>query len=650
MERKPMLVHTQRLALLVCVLAVLGIAPAQSQVRIDTSRTGAPISKYIYGQFIEHLGRSIYGGLWAEMLEDRKFFFVVRDRYAPWGTTSDPYWGSGPYDYLRASPWKVIGPAGTVTMDTGHPFTGIHSPVIGLPADGAAAGISQEGLAPVTGKAYDGRIVLRGDPGVSVTVRLVQDNGSMLAQSIGTPGAEYQTFPLHFQASATSDNARLEIVGQGQGTFEVGAVSLMPADNLDGWRADVVAALKQLNSPIYRWPGGNFVSGYNWRDGIGPRDTRPPRQNPAWHGVEPNDVGIHEYMDLMGMIGAEPYIALNTGLGTVQEVPDEVQYCNGSADTPMGRLRAANGHPEPFAVTWWAVGNEMYGDWQLGHMPVEDYVKKHNAVVDAIRAVDPGARVVGVGSVGPWDEAILRGSADHMDLISEHIYRKDLVGVDAHSRQLAADIDRVASTHRAYRQTIPGLAKRDLRIAMDEWNYWYGPYIYGELGVQYHLQDALGIARALHAFFRNSDLYFMANYAQTVNVIGAIKTSRTAATIDATGVALQMYRAHFGSLPVAVSGDTKGLDVSAALTEDRRALTVALVNTAATPARIALVVGPARPGGKAQRWTITGPGPMAGNVPGKPPAVVLKEEAVAPATTSLEAAGYTVSLYRFELR
>ncbi len=117
---------------------------------------------------------------------------------------------------------------------------------------------------------------------------------------------------------------------------------------------------------------------------------------------------------------------------------------------------------------------------------------------------------------------------------------------------------------------------------MDEWNYWYGPYVYGELGVQYHLKDALGIARGLHAFFRNSDIYFMANYAQTVNVIGAIKTSRTDATFDTTGLVLALYRAQFGSIPVSVSGSPGKLDVSAALTDDGKALTVAVVNPQAS--------------------------------------------------------------------
>jgi len=634
--------QAKKVSLLVVLAALAALAvpagplAAQDRISVDTSRTGPPISKYIYGQFIEHAGRSIYGGLWAEMLLDRKFFFIIRDRYAPWGITADVYWESGPYEYLQGSPWKVIGPPGTVTMDTTRPFTGIHSPSVTVSGDGSPAGVSQDGLALVAGKSYTGRVVLAGDPTVSVTVRLVQDNGKALEQEVGAPVADYTTYPLSFQAPFASDNARLEIVGKGKGAFRIGAVSLMPADNLDGWRPDTVALLKELSSPIYRWPGGNFVSGYNWRDGIGDRDRRPPRANPAWKGVEPNDVGIHELMDLMGMIGAEPYVALNTGLGTIQDVADEVQYCNGSTDTPMGKLRAANGHSDPFHVSWWAVGNEMFGGWQLGYMPLAEYVKKHNAVVDAIRAVDPSSHVVGVGNVGEWDQAFLKGTASHLDLISEHIYRKDLPDVEAHTRELADDIDRVAKAHRGY------------RTAMDEWNYWYGPYVYGELGVQYHLKDALGVARALHAFYRNSDIYFMANYAQTVNVLGAIKTSRTAAVLDTTGLVLKLYRNHFGQVPVKVSRQPSGLDVSAALTPDGTSLTVAVVNPRPAPARFSLDVLPGRWVSAGSRWTITGTGPMAANAPGKPQGVVLREEKATVRGTELEVAAYSVTMFQFD--
>jgi alpha-N-arabinofuranosidase len=499
------------------------------------------------------------------------------------------------------------------------------------------------------GRAYTGRVVLAAEPGVSVVVRVVGDSAEVMPLVEARPDRQYTTFPFQFVSPSASDNARIEIVGTGTGSFEIGAVSLMPADALNGWRRDVVALLRELDSPIYRWPGGNFVSGHNWRDGIGDRDTRPPRQNPAWREVESNDVGIHEFMDLMSMIGSEPYVSLNTGLGTVEAAADEGAYCVGSADTPLGKLRAANGHPDPFPVHWWAVGNEMYGQWQVGNMPLDQYIRKHNSVVDAIRRIDPSGRVVGVGAVGRWDEGILAGSADHMDLISEHIYRKELQDVDAHSRQLADDIERIARAHRNYRATIPALAGRNLRVAMDEWNYWYGRYLYGELGVPYHLKDALGIARGLHAFFRNSDIYFMANYAQTVNVIGAIKTSRTDAVFDTTGLVLKLYRNRFGSIPVAVSGAAGKLDLSAALTEDGKALTVAVVNPELRSDEVSLDLRGAVLSGRGSRWTLTGLDPMSSNKPGTPPEVTITESALATGT-NLQVPACSVMLVRFELK
>ena len=212
------------------------------------------------------------------------------------------------------------------------------------------------------------------------------------------------------------------------------------------------------------------------------------------------------------------------------------------------------------------------------------------------------------------------------------------------------DIDRVAAAHRAYRASIPELAGRDIRIAMDEWNYWYGPYIYGELGVQYHLKDALGVARALHAFFRASDLYFMANYAQTVNVIGAIKTSRTAATLDTTGLVLKLYRTRFGSIPVPVTMGPPALDVSAALTEDGTALTISVVNPTPSAQRLTLTIGSPRPSGAGTQWVITGSDPTAANVPGQLPGVTLTEKVLPADLSRLDAGPYSVTMYRLELR
>ena len=200
-------------------------------------------------------------------------------------------------------------------------------------------------------------------------------------------------------------------------------VSLMPADNVQGWRADTLARLRELNSPVYRWPGGNFVSGYDWKDGIGDPDRRPPRKNPAWKGIESNDVGIDEFMVLCRELGTEPFIAVNTGLGGVEAAAEELEYMNGAPTSPMGRRRAENGHPQPYGVKWWGIGNEMYGDWQLGHMPLADYLKKHNRVVDAMRAVDATIVPIAVGAVGDWSKADAdHAPSRHMGLLSEHTY------------------------------------------------------------------------------------------------------------------------------------------------------------------------------------------------------------------------------------
>jgi DUF1680 family protein/alpha-L-arabinofuranosidase len=621
-----------------------------ARVEIDAGKTREPISKYIYGQFIEHLGRCIYGGIWAEMLEDRKFYYPVKDTYNPWGTDKAPQWNAGTYKYLKASPWKVIGPAGTVSMDTNNPYVGKHTPVVHLAGDGKEAGISQDGLAIVKGKGYTGRIILAGDSEAGlVEVRVISDNNEIISKESCKTATEFKTYPIKFTATVSNENVRIEITSKGRGTFRIGTLSLMPADNIKGWRSDVVALLKELNSPVYRWPGGNFVSGYNWRDGIGERDKRPPRKNPAWKGVEHDDVGIHEYMELMEIIGAEAYIALNTGRGTVEAAAEEVEYCNGSIDTPMGKLRAQNGHPEPYGVKWWAVGNEMYGSWQLGNIPLAEYVKKHNKLAEQIWKVDPNAKLVGVGNVGEWSRAMMKECSNYMTLISEHIYCKEDKDVVKHSKLLANEIRRVANEHRKYRRDINEIAGKDIRIAMDEWNYWYGNYIYGELGVQYHLKDAIGVAMGLHEYFRNSDLYFMANYAQTVNVIGAIKTSRTASMLDTTGVTLKLYRQHFGEVPVAVKGNISPMDVSAAWTNDRKALTIGVVNPTAMQRQLAIDLKGVKTAGNAKQWLITGNDPLACNEPGKEPNVVIAEKMVEGLSNKLTVPGYSVSIFEMSV-
>ncbi|MHC4521132.1 MAG: family 43 glycosylhydrolase, partial [Planctomycetota bacterium] len=416
---------------------VESIRPA---VAVDATHKGEPISKYIYGQFIEHLGRCIYGGIWAEMLEDRKFFYPVG---------------------ARRSPWETIGSTTGVVMRSQDPFVGEHTPLVR-----AAGGMRQRHLGLVEGKEYTGRVWIRPATaeGTNVEISLVWGSAARQRESnfFTVNTNRYIECPLGFTAGASTDEAILEI-RVGRGRAYIGTVSLMPADNVHGMRADTLKQLKELNAPIYRWPGGNFVSGYNWRDGIGPRDKRPPRKNPAWRGVEHNDFGLDEFMLFCREIGTEPMIAVNAGFGDDYSAAQEVQYANGSADTLMGQWRAKNGHARPYHVKWWCIGNEMYGAWQLGHMSLNHYVLKHNLFAEAMREVDPGIKLIGVGSVGTWTQGMMTHCAETMDLISEHFYRQGRDSVIEHVAQVPGAVRGIANAHQKYREELDSLSDKDIR-------------------------------------------------------------------------------------------------------------------------------------------------------------------------------------------
>jgi alpha-N-arabinofuranosidase len=321
----------------------------------------------------------------------------------------------------------------------------------------------------------------------------------------------------------------------------------------------------------------------------------------------------------------------------------------------MGKLRVKNGHPEPFAVKWWAVGNEMYGSWQLGNMPVDEYVKKHNKVVKAMRAVDPDIKVIAVGAVGKWDEAMFSGCSDYMDLISEHFYCGERPGLMGHVSQIPENVKRISDAVRNYHNTIPELKGKKIKIAMDEWNYWYGPYIFGELGTRYFLKDALGIAAGLHEYYRNSDMIFMANYAQTVNVIGCIKTSKTASEFETTGLVLKLYRHRFGTIPVEVTGAPEPLYVSAAWTEDRGALTISIVNPTKNMVKLPVDMKNVSLSGSGIMWQIKDDDEMAYNEPGKEKRVRIEETEIEDINIDnnsfkLEVQPVSVSLYRLPVK
>jgi len=600
-----------------------------TDIKINTAIKAEPMPVYIYGQFIEHLGRCIYGGIWAEMLEDRKFWYVP-------GTSE--------------SAWRISGEQDLLSMDNKDPFTGSQTPVLAADGDKKAI-LFQENLGLKENLDYNGRIVLKATNGIQKAfVTLKWDDKTEVFEIAGLAN-KYSTYTLKFKSTVLVHDAVISIEPIGKGKLWIGTVSLMPSDNIEGFRSDVVALLRELNSPVYRWPGGNFVSGYNWRDGIGDRDKRPPRKNPAWQGVEANDVGIHEFMRLCELIKTEPYIAVNAGLGNSDEAMAEVQYTNGEENTPMGKIRASNGHDKPWKVKFWSIGNEMYGDWQLGHMSTEQFVVKNNDFADRMRSVDPSIKLIAVGDLGDWDRMVLTNCSDKMDYISEHFYKQDYPrdGLMNHVKQIPDAIREKAVSHREYRNSIPALKGKDIRICLDEWNYWYGPYIYGELGTRYFFRDAMGIAAGLNEYSKNSDIIYMANYAQTVNVIGCIKTNTTHSVFDATGQVLKLYRHKFGFIPVEVKGETRPFNIGATLTSGGDTLALSVVNPTWEAVEFPLSITGSNASADIEIWRVTSPDDMSTNEPGREPTVIIAGPEVAKFSNKLKAGPASISIFRIPL-
>ena len=628
MPRRLLVIFLGGVASIVALSAQTPNAPGKRiSVSIDAGRTAPPISPYIYGQFIEHIGDLINRSLWAEMLDDRKFYNDIDSKAS--GRSA----GRG----RVAASWRPIGPDESVVMDRQNPYVGNHTPLVRLAGD-APRGIQQAGLTLRKGKAYTGRIVLAGAPGAKVTVSLVWGDGPGGRQAIPITslGPSYSKSPLKFTAGGDSKDGRIEISGMGQGSFHIGAVSLMPADNIRGFRPDTIGLLKQQRSGMWRFPGGNYLSAHEWRDAIGDPDKRPPRPDPVRNGFQPNDVGTDEFMTLMELLGVDPFISVNAGFGDAWSAAQLVEYANGAATSPMGRQRAANGHPAPYKIKWWGIGNEMYGSWQFGNMTLSQYVFKHNMFAEAMRKVDPsitllatgatpeemtiyglalplvGKLIPDFGSPGDWDFGLFTRCFENIDVMSEHFYsyaaqRFDhssgvkpgafsrtgyMVKVDEPlvewARRPANRVRNKVEAYDEYLQRIPALKTRRIPMAIDEWAY---------TGAGNNLKGSLANAMVLQEMFRHSDLIKMAGHTMGT---ASIEYNDTEAALNTTGLLFKLYRDHFGSVPVEVGGNspvpaplypvgadqpkvnagsaTYPVDVVAALTSDGKFLTVAVIN------------------------------------------------------------------------
>lgn len=370
------------------------------------------------------------------------------------------------------------------------------------------------------------------------------------------------------------------------GIFEEGS----PLSDSNGYRTDVTEATKRLGVSVIRWPGGNFVSGYHWKDGIGPRNQRPPRRDHAWGLMESNRFGTDEFLKYCEVLGVEPYLCINAGLGTIDEARDWVEYCNEPGDTALTRMRKANGREKPWNVKIWGLGNEIDGPWQLGHKNAEAYATFALEAAKAMRRADESIQLIASGSsnFGPradwigWNRTVLERLKTEIDFISLHTYIGNRDNNFEKFLSAGADIDdRI--------DVVEGLIKaarigqnnpRPIAIAFDEWNVWYRTLVQGEFEIgrtgleeKYNYEDALAMGMFLNSFIRHAHIVKMANLAQLVNVIAPMFTNKNGMFLQTIYWPLLEYgkQRRNTSLDVLISSPTyasgghtlKYLDVSA---------------------------------------------------------------------------------------
>jgi alpha-L-arabinofuranosidase len=699
-----------RLGFLVAA-AVVSLAQVQEQTAaggahpvvatLDAGKVAEPISRYDYGMFIEHLGNIINHGLWSEMLDDRKFYYPVN--------SVEEKEAAGPparTRFLKLKKWRPVGPDEFVVMDHTHAYVGEQSPEVHLESK-KPHGIQQSGLVLRLAKRYTGRVVLAGSPGAVVRVSLVWGQDSRDRQTVSIPSLHpaYAKFTLKFTAPVDTEEGRLEISGTGTGSFSVGAVSLMPAENIHGFRPDTTGLLRQLNSGFYRLPGGNFISGYDWRDAVGDPDKRPPTYDYAWNVMQPNDVGIDEFMELCKILNVDPYITVNAGFGDDHSAAAEVEYANGSIHTPTGALRAANGHPEPYGVKYWNIGNEPYGNWQLGRTALRYFVIKHNAFAKAMRKVDPSIIIVASGAMpdqmtvtnsarratgktqaeygtdGDWTGGLLDKSWGYFEGLSDHWYcysgkrfdwdagkdnpflydQNPFVAVDESlmdwARRPSNRVREKVEGWEEYKKRFPAMEEKKIFLAIDEW---------ATSGMPPNLRLAVSYAMAMQEMFRHTDFIRMSAFTFATSTLDYNSTD---AIFNTTGLMFKLYREHLGTLPIEVTGNspqpppkwpvggdqpavnagspTYPLDLVAAFTEDRKFLTVAVVNPTPSTQRLDLNFQGVQLSGKSRSWQMTGPSGDAADLLGQKPQVETVEMDLPEVPRTLSVAPVSINLYEF---
>ncbi|MFC2076730.1 alpha-L-arabinofuranosidase C-terminal domain-containing protein [candidate division KSB1 bacterium] len=576
-------------------------ADPNAQFSLDIGKTAGTISPLIFGHNLEHTRHSVWKGVSAEMIANRKFADAAiafqRPVVGGSGITDEIMVRGEPDPDGVAAHWYGIGkPGARFMLDDEIAYAAAHTQRVNIDSAGVRGGVGQGDIALKDGTDYNLRVCIRAHFKSKVIVRITDKPRSRtyLEETANLPMNQWQEWVFSFTAPASDIDARLEIIAEGPATIWLGAVSMMPADNFRGMRRDVIDLLKEMSVPYLRWPGGNYTRNFRWKDGLLPVDRRPPtiskyyRTLPFSDGLDFHEIGIDEFLALCEELGAEPSIVLNI-TDSVQSAVDLLEYCNGSAGTEWGRIRAERGHSEPYNVKDWSIGNEIYGIWMgPAHFPGDKYPEVIARFATAMKEADPSIQIIGcgIGTVNGWNRDITAVAGQYIDLLSAHHYgpfpgavieRKDLdqgrfptVGLRKILADVRAEIDDAAP---------PG---KHIPITFDEWNVWH-EWFTMPFEREWHTgpTDGMYVASALNMLCREQERLGIhsAVFFEPINE-GCITVKLHSSYLTSAGKVFKLFQAHHGNklLVTPIPPGDEDIDLCASISADGKRLVATALN------------------------------------------------------------------------
>jgi alpha-N-arabinofuranosidase len=558
----------------IALILLLCVTPLQAQVAsasitIDAQKIENSISPLLYGHFLEFMYQGVKRGVHAELIRNRSFEEPAN------AIGLSRYWERYPDDrnddYALSFSWDETNPyplRRQVEIETDERPPREHSLRVDS-GEGVIArhGFYQPGVSVRAGLEYRGYLWLKTEKysgTIIVALEADSDDGAVYAtEEISHIVSDWRKYEFVLQPTKSDLLARFCILFTGKGRVWLDQISLLPGDvAAGGVRRDVFERVKALKPAFLRWPGGNVAQDYRWRWGVGPRDQRFTWTNLSWKNEpEPSDFGTDEYVQFARAVGAEPTITVNIeGRGaTVEEAAAWVEYCNGPPTSKYGALRAAHGHPEPYRIKFWEMGNEIWGSWVRGHSNAEVYARNYNRYVRAMRAVDPSLTFIAVGDNDmSWNRTVISRVGQDIDYLAIHHYygRREIAddAMNLFARPLF--YERFYQQVRALlRELAP---QRSIKLAINEW----GLDLPSER--QYSMESALYGARLMNVFERQGALVEMSAVSDLVNGWpgGIIQAGRHSVFVSPIYFVNQLYNENRGSERLAVTVESPTFDSS----------------------------------------------------------------------------------------